>query len=289
MRILLTVLLAVVLLTGAAAGAFFYLRSSGQKSLMTGTETKAPNMGANPDVSGTVSRNGRKYMYRQEMINFLCMGIDRTTQLVPDETEIGDNGQADAIFLVALNPAAGTMKALGISRDTMTEIKTYDHQGNYVGRKKNHLGLAFSYGNGAEKSGELMKDAVSRLLYDLPIHGYVAVNLNAIGKLNDSVGGVTVTLPQDMELAGESFLAGQTVTLNGAQAVTFVQKRDVHQEGSNNLRMIRQKQYAEAFLQAAKQFVSQDLTAIPALYSDLTADMTTSVGVDEAVLMVVYK
>ena len=46
-------------------------------------------------------------------------------------------------------------------------------------------------------------DAVSHLMYDLPIHGYVAVKLDAIEKLNDAVGGVTVTLPEDIKLAGE--------------------------------------------------------------------------------------
>lgn len=285
LKILLAVVLAVVLLAGTGVGAFFYLRSSGRKSLLAGMETEAPNMGESQEVSGTVSRNGRKYTYRQDMINLLCVGVDRTTQLVSDETEIGDNGQADSIFLLALNPTDGTMKVLGISRDTMTEIKTYDHQGNYVGRNKNHLGLAFSYGDGAKKSGELMVDAVSRLLYELPIHGYAAVNMNAIGKLNDSVGGVTVTLPQDMVLAGERFSAGETLTLNGAQAESFVRNRDMEQEGSNNLRMAHQKQYAEAFIRTAKQFVRRDLTAIPTLYGDLTADMATSVDVDEAVYL----
>lgn len=283
------VALVLVFLMGGSVGAFFYLRDSGRKSLREAAKTERPVFDDLEEESGLVSRNGKKYRYNEDMVNILCMGIDKSRDVSETETEApgasGENGQADAIFLLTLNQEKHTMKLIGISRDTMTEIRTYDHQGNYVGESTNHLGLAYAFGDGRSLSGELMTDAVSGLFYELPIHGYAAINLNAIQKLNDSVGGVTVTLPEDMELCGQSFPAGKSLTLDGPQAHSFVRSRDTEQEGSNNLRMARQKQYALAFVGEAKKALKKNPTLAAGLYQDLTADMVTSIGLDEAVYL----
>lgn len=273
-----------IMLVAAGAGTFIYLRSEGKKSLMESAKSQAPDLGEHQDESGLVSRNGKKYKYNEDMITVLCMGIDRRTALEEEESS-GANGQADTIFLVAMNPVANNIKLLGISRDTMTEIRTYDHQGNYVGESVNHLGVAFSYGDGQQTSSELMTDAVSHLLYELPIHGYAAVNLNAIAKLNDSVEGVAVTLAEDMTLAGTEFQKGQRVRLTGEQAESYVRYRDMDAEGSNSLRMQRQKQYALSFMNEAKAALRRDVMLTVDLYQNLTEDMSTSIKVDEAVYL----
>lgn len=284
-RVLLVMLIILGCAGGVGVGAFRYLQSAGRKNLQAYAVTSEPDIGEQQEDSGAISRNGKKYHYNEDMLNILCMGIDRTTDLSSDEQEVGENGQADTIFLLALDTRENTMKVIGISRDTMTEVSTFDKQGNYVGRSVNHLGIAFSYGDGAQESGELMTEAVAGLMYELPIHGYVAVNLNAIEKLNNSVGGVTVTLDGDMTLAGEAFVSGSTLNLNGVQAEAFVRSRDMEEAGSNNLRMARQKQYMMAFVNAAKQVIKKNPTVVATLYGDLTADMTTSIGLDEAVYL----
>lgn len=284
-----------LILTGA--GVFVYLRESGKKSLYAAAEAEAPDFGSDQDDAGLVSRKGKKYSYNEACINILCLGIDRSTDLTKtDQTElqtdetageahVGESGQADTIVLLSLNMDEGTIKMLGISRDTMTEVSTYDVQGNYLGKSVNHLGLAYSYGDGGEKSGEIMTEAVSNLLYGLPIHGYAAVNLNAIEKINDSVGGVTVTLTDDIVLDQTSYKAGTTVTLDGSQAESFIRHRDMEQEGSNSQRMERQKQYALAFLDSARRKIKNNPTVVADLYQDLTSDMSTSIGLNEAVYL----
>jgi LCP family protein required for cell wall assembly len=280
--------LVLVLLVGGCYGAFRYLKSAGQKSLMEVSADASPDMGELQDTSGLVSYQGHHYRYNDEMINILCMGIDQYTS---DETEseteysFGESGQADTIFLLSLNCRDDTMKLTGISRDTMTEIRTYDYQGNYLGKVKNHLGLAYAFGDGGSESGEFVTEAVSDLLYGLPIHGYVAVRLDAIQKLNDSVGGVTVTLNEDMILGGQSYAKGDTVLLQGSQAQNFVQTRDTETTGSNNERMERQKQYAVSFLDEARAALKKRPLLAADLYRELTADMVTGIGLDEAVYL----
>ena len=279
-----SILLVLCLLIGCGAGGFFYLRHTGKSSLQKSAASDAPNMdGQTGDV---VVRNGKKYRYNKELINILCLGIDKTTEEMEGQPKVsGGSGQADAIVLVTIDPTAQTMKMTAIPRDTITEIETYDASGNSVGKSKNHLALAYAYGDGGKKSGELTVAAVSNLLYQLPIHGYAAIRMDAVEKLNDSVGGVTVTLPEEMQINGVTYDAGQSVTLTGSQALNYVRTRDIEAAGANLQRMERQKGYAVSFIQSAKQALKKNPTLAAALYQDITADMVTNIGLDEAVYL----
>lgn len=279
-----SILLVFCLLIGCGAGGFFYLRHTGKSSLQKSAASDAPDMdGQTGDV---VVRNGKKYRYNKELINILCLGIDKTTEEMEGQPKVsGGSGQADAIVLVTLDPTAQTMKMTAIPRDTITEIETYDASGNSVGKSKNHLALAYAYGDGGKKSGELTVAAVSNLLYQLPIHGYAAIRMDAVEKLNDSVGGVTVTLPEEMQINGMTYEAGQSVTLTGSQALSYVRTRDIEAAGANLQRMERQKGYAVSFIQSAKQALKKNPTLAATLYQDITADMVTNIGLDEAVYL----
>lgn len=283
-RIALISVSVLLLLAVCGFGAFSYLRSSGKKELMAYAGAQQMELEGAQTESGLVSRNGKKYRYNDEIITLLCMGIDQGSESWEEEGGYGENGQADAIFLLVLDQKAHSLRLIGISRDTMTDIATYDRQGNYVGESKNHLALAFSYGTTKNEGAELVKDAVSNLFYSLPIHGYAAIDWDALGKINDSVGGVTVTLAEDMVLGGESFQSGDTIRLSGDQAKSFVRHRS-DEAGSNNERMMRQKTYVNSFISEAKRAISKDPLLTADLYQQLTSDMATSIGVNEAVYL----
>ena len=127
------------------------------------------------------------YMYNEEILTFLVMGIDKQNDV--EEVEEGtDGGQADALFLVALNPKDESIKVIGINRNTMTDIAIYDDSGKYVSTVKAQLAIQHGFGNGVEESCEYQKKAVENLFYQLPIHGYAAVNMSAVSTINDAVG-----------------------------------------------------------------------------------------------------
>ena len=176
------------------------------------------------------------------------------------------------------------MNVIAISRDTMTEIATYDAKGNYIGDSVNHLGLAYAFGNGKDTSCEYMVHAVSKLFYGIPINGYAAFNMETISKLNDAVGGVTVTVPEGEDLS-EDLKAGTTVTLKGSQAETFVRYRDTEMEGSNNLRIARQREFVLNFFTAAVDAMKKDVSLPVTLYQQLTDEMVTDIGLDNAVYL----
>ena len=68
-------------------------------------------------------------------------------------------------------------------------------------------------------------------MYNIPIDRVCVFNCEAIGVINDAVGGVEVTIENDFtdesgEVLEPEFYKGNTLKLNGEQAVTFIRERD---------------------------------------------------------------
>ena len=61
-----------------------------------------------------------------------------------------------------------------------------------------------------EMSCERMVEAVSHLFYGIPIHGYCSLNMEVITLLNDEIGGVTVTVPEDLTREGNAEMGSGT-------------------------------------------------------------------------------
>ena len=151
-----------------------------------------------------VKHNGVIYDYNEDIITFLVMGIDKMDEEVKQVYGEIAGGQADAIFLLVFNPHDKTTKVIGINRNTMTDIEIYDEYGNYMTTYKAQIAVQHGFGDGVEGSCELEKRAVSNLFYQLPIHGYAAINMSAIETINDAVGGVEVTPEEDFSTIGWS-------------------------------------------------------------------------------------
>ena len=297
LKICLGILIVLLALTAGVAGAYYYLRASGKAGLRENAKTAVPDLNKSETIAKsqelqeeydpTVFRyGGKEYKYNSNIITILCMGIDKDTEGVELSDISGESGQADSIFLLVIDPSVNKVKIIAVSRDTMTDITNYDVTGKAIGESVNHLGLAYAYGDGGETSCEMMVDAVSNLFYDLPIHGYVSLLVSAIGPLNDAVGGVTVTVPQDLSHKDPALTEGATVTLMGEQAEIFVRNRDTNEEGSNNQRMERQKTYALAFVNQAKEALKANPSLTIDLYQKFSKQMVTNIGLDNAVYLV---
>ena len=269
-----------------AFGTYHVLRMTGEKSMKENISDVSMNMESEKkNSSDLIWYDGKAYKFNDQAVTILCMGIDQQSEEIQEIDNIsGESGQADSIFLVVLNPADQQLNVIAISRDTMTEIAAYDAKGNYIGDSVNHLGLAYAFGNGKDTSCEYMVHAVSKLFYGIPINGYAAFNMETIFELNDAVGGVTVTVPEGEDLS-EELKAGTTVTLNGSQAKTFVRYRDTEMEGSNNLRIARQREFVLNFFIAAVEAMKNDVSLPVTLYQQLADEMVTDIGLDNAVYL----
>lgn len=187
------------------------------------------------------------------------LGVDK--EAFEEGGTVGDGkaGQADALFLLVLDTKTGKSRLIAISRDTMTDVNVYSDLGNFIGTEKLQLCLAYTYGDGKEKSCENTVRAVSRLFYGMPVAAYAALDLDAIAVLTDAVGGVEVTVTKDLTIQDPSLKEGERKVLTGEQAQWYVRSRLVEEKeataDANSDRIERQKQYLAAFGgKAAEQF-----------------------------------
>ena len=272
-----------VLLLATAVGAYFYLNKKGEAQLKKNqsiASITAPEEASSEDDGKTIVYNGAKYKYNEDNINILFMGVDRDMQDTGEKV-IGENGQADVLIWAALDSKTGHLSLINISRDAMVDVNKYNVEDKYLGTDKMQLCLAYSYGDGKEKSCENTLQSVSRLMYGMPVNAYVAIDYSAIAPLNDAIGGVTVNVLEDLTQSDSALKAGETVTLHGEQAQTYVRSRNTEVLDSNNQRMERQKQYIDAFLQQAISQTRKNLTLPVTLYNDVSDYMVTNISASE--------
>lgn len=235
---------------------------------------------AEADDSNTVTWQGKTYKYNQNLSNYLLLGVDKRT---PAETRVGkaDAGQADALFLLSLNRKTKEMTMISIPRDTMTDVESFDMEGKSLGKSKDHISLSYGYGDGGAESCKLTQEAVSNLFYGLPIQGYLAMNLDGIPELTKSVGGLTVTVPNNsLEYEYPEFAEGAEVTLTEENTEIFLRSRDVDESQSAIYRMERQKAFLDAFSKKAKECYEQNAKFAANLFVAIKPYTVTNISED---------
>lgn len=231
--------------------------------------------------SETMEYGGKTYRRNSSVKAVLCMGVDRNGPMV-EETVHTFGGQSDGIYVLAQDTARNTLKILMIPRDSMTEITLTDLNGNVLGKDIQHLTLAYAYGDGKELSCERTMEAVSGLLGGLSLDHYMAADIDVINTLNDSVGGVTVTVPvEGMEQKDPAFVKGATITLHGEQAESYVRFRDINEHYSALDRMERQKGYIMGFFQMVKERSKRNARTVEELFELIQDHMVTDMHKDE--------
>lgn len=230
---------------------------------------------------GWIRHEGRIYEYNEDILTFLVMGIDKMEEVTESRDKVS-GGQSDALFLVIANPDDRSIRILAVNRDTMTDVVMYD--AGVEGSSPvvtAQIAAQHGFGDGKELSCELTRDAVSGLLYDLPIHGYVAVNMAAIPELNDALGGVDVVCLEDLSKVIKGAKEGTELHLEGMNAFWYVKYRDTTVFESARGRLARQKQYLTTFMKQAIAATKQDITLPISLYGKLKQYMVTDVTTDE--------
>ena len=108
------------------------------------------------------------------MRHLLLIGIDAR----PGET----TGRSDTMMIVTLDPDGNVIKLTSIMRDLYVEIP---------GRKNNRINATYVFGG-----PELLMETIE-LNFGVHIDHYIAVNFSMLGKLIDSIGGLTLTVENE--------------------------------------------------------------------------------------------
>jgi len=231
---------------------------------------------------GYISYNGKTYAYNEDILTFLIMGIDKDGEadLLSDGI---DGGQADSLFLLVMNPHDESINVLSINRNTMTLIDVYDENGEFVTSGIGQICLQHGYGDGRDLSCKRCVKAVRNLYRDIPIAGYASINMGAIGKLNDAIGGVSLEILYDIPgIEGHNTLSkGDYVTLVGDDAYWYTKYRDINVFDSVSERQDRQKQYLSLFIPKLKQSILDDPSVIVSIYNAIEPYVVTDLGIGE--------
>jgi LCP family protein required for cell wall assembly len=247
------------------------------------TETSQMDGSVEKWQEGTITYNGAYYRYNNYLKSYLFMGIDTDDEVYNMDTR--DTGyQSDALFLIVADSSDQTLSVITINRNTMTEIERFTGSGVSMGKAVSQICVQHAYGDGKKLSCSRVEDAVANLFYNIPIQGYISMNMGAIPGMNDAAGGVQVTVLDDLEYEdrGVSLKKGETVTLNGQEAYCYLRGRDVNDYDSATERLRRQEQYITSFI-AGLQAAEDYQTTVTDVYNAI-ADYTVT-DIDVATLM----
>ncbi len=209
--------------------------------------------------------DGQRYT-EKKLHNYLIIGLD-TSDPLAQETMGNNNEMADFVALLSFDDHAKTYSVLHLNRDSMVDIDELGVTGERTGRTVNaQLCISHGYGNGGEQSCLNVKRAVSRLLFGVSIERYVAMSMDAVGSLNDTIGGVTVTMPDDYTYLDPAFVKDTDVTLMGDQVLSFVRPRMSADDGTNIARMKRQRLYVDGFVKKLSEIENADEDYVKSVY-----------------------
>ncbi len=216
-------------------------------------------------------------------VNILVMGMSVLTSDVQNSPQSNRNlgylaqvnsfnGLADVLLLLRFDPQTDELTLLSIPRDT--QILTQS-AGVIKINATNVLG-------GPATSAKV----VSQLLFDLPIDGYVRVNVGGVEKLVDVLGGVTVNVPKDMKYKDDAqhlyidLKAGRQ-HLNGEQTLQLLRFR---QDGQGDIgRIERQQMVMRALI--AQKLNPLILAKLPQIFHVIFSHLDSNLNGDELVAL----
>ncbi len=244
MRGLAVALLAVFLLTGA-----FLLLELWEKRQSIFPEQKTENT--------VYEYNGVEYVKNEDVESFLILGLDKFEGAINNDSYNNDQ-RADFLMLLVFDNSEKKFTAVHLNRDTMVNMNVLGVAGQKIGTVNKQLALAHTYGNGRDVSCRNTADAVSELLNGVKVNHYLSITMDAVPILNDLLGGVEVTVLDDFSGIDDTLIKGETVTLHGDHALTYVRERYGLEDSSNSTRMVRQRQYMTAVYDKAMLEIEND-------------------------------
>ncbi len=221
----------------------------------------------------TIKRNGVSYFPRQDTTVILLTGVDTEGPMVSSGS-YNNAAEADMISLLIFDDTNKKLDIISLNRDSMVTMPVLGIGGKKAGTRFGQLALAHTYGTGMKDSAKNLKTTVSDLMYGLQIDYYVTINMDAIGILNDAVGGVTVNVTDDFSAVDSSIPMGK-VKLDGNQAKNFVRVRHNLGNQLNLNRMERHREYMSGFVDALKAKLDSDPTFMLSTLEEVKDYMVT--------------
>lgn len=274
-RILLGVLSVLLALILIAVATFFGMDYTGKKNM------KATTVTSGTSYEETIEYNGHTYVYNDNIITVAFIGVDKRS-LGEKDTHTDTVGMADTDVVAAIDTLTGKTSMIAVPRDTMVDVDVYK-DGKFIESKEMELCIAYAYGDGFASSCKNVTTSLSRILYNVPIDKYFAMDLDGIKPINDAIGGVTLESLYDFDAKG--IQKGDKIHLTGDLTEMYVRTRDMDTVNASLNRTQRQVQYLNAFAAQAKKAVAKDFGIISKLYNTASDYCVTDITLSTATYM----
>lgn len=190
--------------------------------------------------------NGGDIMYSKDVLNVLCVGVDTRNKNTI-------SGLSDSMIIVSVNQKLGTITLTSIMRDSFAYLESPDGVGSF-----NKINSAFPF-YGVDN---LINTIESH--FKIRIDGYAMINFAFFKAVIDELGGVDVPVQQyeaNYLNSGYGFdiVAGDSVNLNGDEALAFCRSRKCDSDGDVS-RTRRQRQTMIGLLKKARTIQTSEVT-----------------------------
>ncbi|WP_409021554.1 LCP family protein [Dellaglioa sp. P0083] len=207
-------------------------------------------------------RNVSSILSEKKPFSILLMGTD-TGALGRSDT-----GRTDTMIVATVNPTTNKTTLTSIPRDTQVKIDGSNESSSKINS-------AYTYGG---KDGSTSAVNTVQNLLDIPIDYYMLINMNGLKKIVDTVGGVDVKPLLSFKLEGTHYKKGETIHLNGKQALAYTRMRHSDPLGDYG-RQKRQKQIITAITGKAKSVNS--LANYKKLLKTIDGNMVTDLSFND--------
>jgi polyisoprenyl-teichoic acid--peptidoglycan teichoic acid transferase len=213
-----------------------------------------------------------------DRVNILLMGIDRR----PGEAFIS---RTDSIMVVSVDPDTESVSILSIPRDLYVVIP---------GRGRDRINTAFVYGSAGNNPEAGASLAIQTISYNLgiPIDHYVLVDFSAVIKGVDTLGGIDVYVPYDINDPtypdmnygyDPLYIPAGMQYMDGEMALKYARTRHADNDFG---RAGRQQQ---VILAARSKALSLGITGLisraPALYRQLESGIRTDLSLEQIIAL----
>lgn len=255
------VALAIVLI---GAGAAFAYVNSISNNLHEGLDEETINaLNATP----TETALGDEAFY------MLLMGIDTSANRVEYE-EDGDTTRSDSMILARVDPVNKKVALISIHRDTIVDMGEYGEQ---------KINAAYQYWGAA---GAI--DAVSKMA-GVPITHYASVDFDGFRAIVDSLGGVEVDVPIEINDPdadpdyGDGHLDAGLQTLDGRQALILCRSRHTYDDIASDGDVMRAANQRMVIGAIAKKILASDIMTIATTVQTMSQYITTDLELTDII------
>lgn len=218
--------------------------------------------------------------FDKNVVNILLVGFDRNE----GRTKKYSAFRTDTNIVLNINLENKTVNMLSIPRDSYVSIAG-------MSGKKDKFNSSFVYGylygdkeNRSESGYKYLIDTTRDLLGGIPLHYYLAVDMDVVVDVVEAIGGVEMDVPLDVMQGKKVRIEKGLQTLDGKTLLFYARNRTL--PGGDIDRVKNQQQILMAIFNTLKK--SNKFVALPKIYKSMRENIETNMNFNQLTALALF-